>query len=123
MNNTLFPLSFADVFGVSHPNAVAMVSSVTQQASVFVDTEGVSTAGHATLTYQIRFWHSDAARVAGAQPQMLASVGPSSGYPNPAPTQLTGEAALLPPSEWAEACRAHFETVVAPTLKPAESAS
>ena len=121
MNNVLFPLALTDAFGVSHPSAVAMVSTVVQQASLSVDNDGNSTAGYATLTYQIRFWHSEAVRVAGAQAQILAANSPSVGYPNLAVMQLTGEAALLPPSEWAEACRAHFETVVVPTLPPLES--
>ena len=110
-----FSLSFTDAFGVPHPAAVAMVASVSQQASLLVDANGVESTGYAALTYQIRFWHSEAARVAGAQPQML-SVDGMLGV-----MTLAGDAALLPSSEWAEACRAHFETVVVPTLPPLES--
>lgn len=117
MNNTLFPLAFTDAFGVPHPAAVAMVASVNQQASLLVDANGVESTGYAALTYQIRFWHSEAARAAGAQPQML-SVDGMLGV-----LTLSGDAAMRPRSEWAEACRAHFETVIAPTLSPAESAA
>ena len=110
-----FPLPFTDAFGVPHPAAVAMVASVNQQASLLVDTNGVEATGYAALTYQIRFWHSEAARVAGAQPQMF-TLDSMMGV-----MTLAGEAALLPSSEWAEACRAHFETVVVPALPPWES--
>ena len=112
-----FPLSFTDAFGVPHPAAVAMVSSVNQQASMLVSADGVESAGYAALTYQVRFWHNEAARVAGAQSQMFTLDGMMGVM------TLAGDAALLPSSDWTDACRAHFEAVVAPTLKPAESAS
>ena len=115
MNNTLFPLAFSDVFGVPHPAAVAMVSAVNMQRSVSIGVDGSESVGYSALTYQVRFWHSEAARVAGAQPQ---SLGPDGQYGMFA---LSGDAALLPASDWAEACRAHFETVVVPTLPPLES--
>ena len=124
MLNT-FTLSFTDVFGVPHPNAVAMISAVSSQGSVMYGSDGTESAVSGSLSYQVRFWHSEAARVAGAQPQNLTTGGPSIG-----PTgsmmgsmTLTGEAANLPRAEWAEACRAHFETAVVPTLSPAESAT
>ena len=117
MNTTLFPLSFSDVFGVPHPAAVAMVSAINMQRSVSIGADGVESVGHSTLTYQVRFWHSEAARASGAQPQLI---GPDGQY---GMFTLSGDAAVRPHSEWGEACRAHFETVVAPTLSPAESAS
>ena len=112
-----FPLSFTDAFGVRHPAAVAMVASVNQQASLLVDANGVESTGYAALTYQVRFWHSEAARASGAQPQLI---GPDGQY---GMFTLSGDAAVRPHSEWGEACRAHFETVVVPTLSPAESAT
>ena len=112
-----FPLSFTDVFGVPHPAAVAMVSSVNQQASMLVSTDGVESAGHAALTYQVRFWHNEAARVAGAQSQMFTLDGMMGSM------SITGDAANLPRAEWAEACRAHFETAVLPTLAEVQYAN
>lgn len=108
-----FPLAFTDAFGVSHPSAVAMIASVNQSASLSVDTAGVETAGYAALTYQVRFWHSEEARAAGAQPQMFA------GTDMLGVQTLSGDAALLPREGWLDACRAHFETVIVPTLKAA----
>ena len=117
MNNTFFPLAFSDVFGVPHPAAVAMVSAINMQRSVSIGVDGTESVGHSTLTYQVRFWHSEAARASGAQPQLI---GPDGQY---GMFTLSGDAAVRPHSEWCEACRAHFETVVAPTLSPAESAT
>lgn len=117
MNTALFPLSFSDGFGVPHPAAVAMVSAINMQRSVSIGEDGVESVGHSTLTYQVRFWHSEAARASGAQPQLI---GPDGQY---GMFTLSGDAASLPAAEWAEACRAHFETVVATTLSPAESAT
>ena len=107
-----FPLSFTDAFGIAHPNAVAMVASVNQQAAINIDSAGVETDGYSALTYQVRFWHSEEVRAAGAQPQMFTHDGMMGVL------QLVGEAALLPRAEWVDACHAHFETVIAPTLKP-----
>ena len=107
-----FALAFTDSFGVPHPEAVAMIASVNQQGSSTIGVNGTETAGHSSLTYQVRFWHSEAVRLAGAQPQMLTIDGMMGVL------TVTGEAALLPRAEWAEACRAHFEAAVVPTLKP-----
>ena len=116
MLNT-FTLSFTDVFGVPHPNAVAMISAVSSQGSVMYGSDGTESAVSGSLSYQVRFWHSEAARASGAQPQLI---GPDGQY---GMFTQSGDAASLPAAEWAAACRAHFETVVAPTLSPAESAT
>ena len=117
MNTALFPLSFSDVFGVPHPAAVAMVSAINMQRSVSIGVHGTESVGHSTLTYQVRFWHSEAARASGAQPQLI---GPDGQY---GMFTLSGDAASLPAAEWAAACRAHFETVEAASLKPAGAAA
>lgn len=110
----LFPISFTDIYGVDHPDAVAMIASVSQQASISISEDGTENVGYTALNYQVRFWHSEVLRVAGAPAQFYTTGGPyagASGMPVGV-TQLTGEAALLPHSEWAEACRAHFEAAV-----------
>ena len=108
-----FPLSFTDAFGIAHPNAVAMIAAVNQQAAINIDTAGAETDGYSALTYQVRFWHSEEVRAAGAQPQMFTHDGMMGVL------TVTGEAALLPRTGWLDACRAHFEAAIAPTLKPA----
>ena len=120
-----FQISFTDIYGVEHPNAVAMIAAVSQQASVSIGEDGTERDGYAALNYQVRFWHTEALRVAGHPAQPYAANGPYMGASGAAGgvLQLVGEAALLPSSEWCEACRAHFETVVVPTLSPAESST
>ena len=124
MLNT-FPLSFTDVFGVQHPNAVAMISAVSSQGSVMYGVDGAESAVSGSLSYQVRFWHSEVARVAGAQPQNLTTGSPSIGANGIAigSMSITGDAANLPRAEWAEACRAHFETAVLPTLAEVQYAN
>ena len=63
--------------------------------------------------------------MAGAQPQNLTTGSPSIGANGIAigSMSITGDAANLPRAEWAEACRAHFETAVLPTLAEVQYAN
>ena len=118
MNSNRFTVSFIDIYGVPHPEAVAMVSSISMQASANISEAGEAQSGYSTLSYQVRFWHNEAARTAGAQSQMFVAPLVGDGL-IPIAMSLSGEAALLPAEQWAAACQSHFETVVIPQLPSA----
>lgn len=118
MNINRFTVSFIDVYGVPHPEAVAVISSISMQASVNVSDAGEAQPGYSTLSYQVRFWHNETARTTGAQAQTFVAPLVGDGL-IPIAMSLSGEAALLPAEQWAAACQSHFETVVIPQLPSA----
>ncbi|MGL5538786.1 MAG: hypothetical protein ACRDC0_16415 [Aeromonas veronii] len=65
----VFSASFTDVYGVEHPDGVCMVSSVNRAQNSYFDNAGETTSSNDSCSYQIRYWHSEAARAAGARHQ------------------------------------------------------
>lgn len=115
----LFPLSFTDIYGVSHPNAIALVSNITSNAGASYEPTGVRTVHNSSLYYQVKFWHNKEAMNAGAEAQFVYpnTHGTSSG--NQVPMVVTGDEALVNIDLWQKTCRTHFDTKVVPTLNPA----
>lgn len=99
-----FNASFTDIFGVTHPEAVCMVSAVYSSASAEYDNSGNQTHNAKSLSYRVRYWHSAEAMAAQAWPQEFLDKGGSNSFSVDGAAEM-GDAAV-------ERCKQHFLTSV-----------
>lgn len=69
MNSPIFKATFTDVYAVDHVDAQCMISSVSQSSNAYFGKDGESTSGSSSCSYQVLYWHSQAAKDSGARPQ------------------------------------------------------
>ena len=69
INSNLFQASFTDVFGVQHDQAVCLITSISRnENAAFVDA-GEAQSSSSYCNYQVKYWHSVAAKESGARSQ------------------------------------------------------
>lgn len=68
MKSQIFPASFTDIYGVEHAQAQCMIASVSRTDSAYFDAAGEG-APNTQINYQVRYWHTNAAKESGAEPQ------------------------------------------------------
>lgn len=101
MNNHIFQASFTDVFGVEHPAAQCMISSISTSSNLYFDNEGGTTSSQQHCNYQVRYWHSPEARAAGARPQDFMDA-------NLVNTMYISDSEILSGSDMVSSCKEHF---------------
>lgn len=69
MKSQIFQAAFTDIYGVPHTAAQCMVSYFSANNNVSFDNAGESDNQSGTCSYQVRYWHSQEAKNAGARPQ------------------------------------------------------
>lgn len=69
MKSQIFQATFTDVYGVPHANAQCMIAYFSANNNVYFDDAGESNNQSGTCSYQVRYWHSQEAKDAGARPQ------------------------------------------------------
>lgn len=101
MKSTIFSANFTDVYGVQHPEAQCMISSVSSSNAAYFDHDGESNNQSASCSYQVLYWHSKAAKNEGARPQEFLNASLSSTFYMNSTTEVTMEAVLVK-------CQEHF---------------
>lgn len=101
MNSPIFAASFTDVFGVEHPSAQCMISSVSTSSNLYFDNEGASTSGQQYCNYQVRYWHSPETKAAGARTQDFMNA-------DMATTLYINDAEPVSGADVIAACKEHF---------------
>ena len=100
----IFTASFTDIYGVEHPEGVCMISSVNRTQNSYFGDGGEATSSSDSCSYQVRYWHSEAARTAGARHQEYLN---ESGYNTFTVIGEVGDDS----SVIIEKCQAHFINV------------
>jgi hypothetical protein len=101
MNSPTFTTSFIDVYGVEHPAAVCMISSMNRTDSVQFGAEGEGKIVP-QVYYLVRFWHSAKTKSQGSRQQEFSDpVSGQNSFYLPNPVGHTNEELLAE-------CQAHF---------------
>lgn len=69
LQSPLFTASFTDAYGVEHPAAQCFVASVNRSTNATFGAPGEATVEGTNINFQVRFWHSEATKAAGARLQ------------------------------------------------------
>lgn len=101
MNSPTLTTSFVDMYGVEHPAAVCMISSMNRTDSVQFGADGVGQIVP-QVYYLARFWHSIKAKNLGARPQdFIDPVTGQNSFYLPSPVGQTNDELLAE-------CQTHF---------------
>ncbi|HHO0939115.1 TPA: hypothetical protein ACRTTK_003154 [Aeromonas hydrophila] len=100
-NSTIFKANFTDAYGVPHPEAECMITSLSRSSSAYFEQDGTASNTSSSCNYQVLFWHNKAAKEAGALPQEFVDAGRNSSFYIPETAELTMDEAIVK-------CQEHF---------------
>lgn len=116
MKSNIFPANFTDAFGVQHPAAQCMLTTLSLSNSAYFGSDGDATASNGSCSYQVMYWHSQAAKDKGALPQEFIDSGRNSTFY----VTDVADVAALGMADAMEKCQQHFLKEVAPKMIEAE---